>query len=117
MAYSEFGSEGSVSAGSLVDELLESEGGFARGPERALLSALLFDGVQNYMNYCCAPSAAEREKYSEAYSWVNRQRHEYVFSFDSVCEALGIDPNFLRLGLIHAAALHGPDWVRRRRNF
>lgn len=73
--------------------------GYAHGPERGLMSALLFDGVQSYLTYCLSPSMSSRGKYFEAYNWVHHQDAEYIFSFDNVCEALGIDADGLRLGL------------------
>lgn len=73
--------------------------GFATGPERSLLSALLFDGVQSYLAFCLTESAATKVKYQEAYHWVHQKDPEYVFSFDNVCEALGVCPDGLRLGL------------------
>ena len=101
MAFSEYGSEGSVGmygGTSFVDELVQSERGYARGPERTLLSALLFDGVQNFMNYACAANAKQKHKYSEAFNWVQNKKNDYIFSFDNVCEALGLNPEWVRLG-------------------
>jgi len=101
----------------IVDEILESERGYARGPERALLSALLFDGIQSYMSYACAHSSACKERYREAYSWVHSPGTEYVFSFESVCDALGIEPEYLRLGLANACNSQTFEWKRQRRKF
>ena len=91
--------------------------GYARGPERALMSALLFDGLQSYVSYVVAGTERVRSKYREAFNWVNKRGSEYVFSFDSVCEALGIDPDFLRYGLLNACNSRLFDWGRSRRNF
>lgn len=101
----------------LVDDLLESHRGYARGPERALLAALLFDGVQAYMNYVFAESSEHRKRYSEAYRWVHHSDKSYVFSFENVCEALGIDCEYLRLGLTNAANSQSYEWKRARRHF
>ncbi len=82
----------------------DSEGGYATGAERALLSALLFDGLQSYVRYLSAETLSERSDYSEAYRWVHKADEEdYVFSFESVCDALGINPEYLRLGLANAS--------------
>jgi len=100
----------------IAEHLIDSERGFARGPERALMSALLFDGVQAYINYAGANSEAARLKYREAFSWVNRVGEDYVFSFDCVCEALGIDPQYLRLGLLNACSSPEHHCKRTRRS-
>ena len=97
----------------LVDEILDGEAGYARGPERSLMSALLFDGVMGYMSYCVGSGAKGR--YIEAFTWVNTKDSEYVFSFENVCEGLGIDPSSLRLGLINAANSKKGTWTRSRR--
>lgn len=101
----------------LVDHAYDSERGFARGPVRALMAALLFDGIVAYMNYECFPSAKSRERYKEAVQWVHSEEREYVFSFDNVCEGLGINSEHLRLGLINAVNSKGGEWKKARRNF
>ena len=75
------------------------DGGYATGPERHLMSAVLFDGVQAYLSFCLCGVDTSKTKYQEAYFWVHNKDPEYVFSFDNVCDALGVDPNGLRLGL------------------
>ncbi len=87
----------------VVDELVDQDKGYAVGPERALLSALLFDGIQSFIAYALAKTFKERSSYVEAHRWVMNRSKEYVFSFDNVCEALGIHPDYLRYGLVNAS--------------
>ena len=102
----------------LVDEILDDQRGYAKGPERALMSALLFDGIQSYMNYACASTIRSRGKYKEAFNWVhNKANTDYIFSFNNVCEALGIDAEYLRLGMANACNSQTFEWKRSRRNF
>ncbi|MBX7139273.1 MAG: hypothetical protein K1X83_14960 [Oligoflexia bacterium] len=98
----------------VVDEIIQSDRGYARGPERALMSALLFDGVQAYLNFVSATPFREIKRQQEAYNWIHKRGTEYIFSFDSVCEALGIDPDYLRLGLINAVRSRGSRKKARR---
>jgi hypothetical protein len=91
--------------------------GFAEGPERNLLTALLFDGIQSYMAYFFAKGASAKTKYREAYSWIHKRGDDYVFSFENVCEALGIDPEYLRLGIANACATQAYGRTRSRRRF
>ncbi|NDC38489.1 MAG: hypothetical protein EBZ48_10610 [Proteobacteria bacterium] len=116
MSYSELGGP---SAGTImVDELVESsEEGFAKGPERTLLAAVLFDGLQAYMSYVCAKGREARKRYREAFNWVNSKDDQYIFSFENVCEGLGINPQFLRVGLSNACASQVVDRKRSRRHF
>ena len=107
-----------ITASILVsDEALEMEKGFARGPERGLLSALLFDGIVDFMNYAYVPTSRTQTRYKEAYHWVNTRGGDYIFSFDNVCEGLGIDPASFRYGLLSVCANRANEWRRARRNF
>jgi hypothetical protein len=87
----------------VVDDLIDANKGYAVGPERALLSALLFDGIQAFIAYALAATAAERNAYAEAHRWVMDRGTEYAFAFNNVCEGLGIHPDYLRFGLVNAS--------------
>jgi hypothetical protein len=87
----------------VLDELVDGLAGYAQGPERALLSALLFDGLQSFIAYALATTPKERTKHAEAFNWVMKSSHDYAFSFENVCEALGIQPEWLRIGLLNAS--------------
>ena len=117
MAYNEFGNGDEQFRGrgvGIAEHLIDSERGYAQGPERALMSALLFDGVQAYMNYATAACDAARNRYREAFNWVNSAGEDYVFSFESVCDALGVDAAYLRLGLLNACNSRPRKWRRGR---
>jgi len=109
----DFGFGGTV----LAEDIVDAGRGYASGPERALMSALLFDGVQAYMTYVCATEKGVRDNYREAYQWITRREKDSVFSFESVCECLGLDPDYIRLGLINATTSRISGWKRSRRNF
>lgn len=81
------------------------------GGERKLMAALLSDGVEAYVS--SVVSGRKRDgKYQEICAWVETKDYAYVFSFDNVCECLGIDPDYLRLGLARYI-----DSVRQDREF
>ena len=98
-----------------VDDIFESVGGYAQGPERALMSALLFDGVMNYLSFVRRKGKGGGKRYREAFNWVHCKQSDYVFSFEGVCEGLGINAQSLRLGLINASNSID-DWKRSRRH-
>jgi len=93
----------------IAEQVMDNSRGYARGPERELMSALLFDGVQAYMS----AKNSHEDRYKEAVSWVHAKCKEYIFSFENVCEGLGVDPEYLRFGLLNAAK--SSEWVRGRR--
>ncbi|MBX7143074.1 MAG: hypothetical protein K1X79_01350 [Oligoflexia bacterium] len=101
----------------VVDELVDTQRGYARGPERALLSALLFDGIQSYMSYVLTRNKPKMSRFAEAYHWVSSHSRDYVFSFECVCEALGIDAEFLRIGLANATHTQREALAKSRRHY
>lgn len=111
-------SKGSYCTIKVVPELLDLvERGYALGPERYLLSALLFDGCQAFINYSLARSEAEKNRYKEAYIWVMDSADDYIFAFESVCLALGVNSDYLRLGLLNLLHSETKDLKKSRRNF
>lgn len=76
--------------------------------EYRLLIAVLEDAVASFQKYQGAKSRRERRLFKEAERWIMvkdnpKARHGDdevpTFSFDYVCEVLGIAPNHLRQGL------------------
>ncbi|MCB0317427.1 MAG: hypothetical protein KDD56_01635 [Bdellovibrionales bacterium] len=112
-----FVESGETRVTNFVEDIVESSSGYAKGPERALMSALLFDGIQACMMYLMSESEKTKSQYREAYCWVHTHGDEYIFSFESACEALGINPEYLRFGLINACNSTSDNWKRGRRNF
>jgi hypothetical protein len=68
-------------------------------PEKKLLLAILEDAIACYQKYIFARDGKGKALFREAESWVGEKGNEAVFSFDSVCEMLGFDPEYLRRGL------------------
>ena len=75
----------------------DGEGGIGGG-ERRLMAALLSDGVEAYIGKVLSQREADPRS-SDIREWVETKDATYVFSFDNVCSCLGIDPDYLRLGL------------------
>ena len=61
-------------------------------------------------------TARHRKQLEEARQWFAAEdESEWIFSFKNICEALGIDPAYLRRGLIRWAATElGSDLPRIR---
>ena len=76
--------------------------------ESRLLIAVLENAVECFQQYVRATGSAERQLFEEAEWWIMGGNEEEdtrldadgpCFSFRYVCEALGIDPDYLRRGL------------------
>ena len=68
-------------------------------PEKKLLLAILEDAIACYQKYIFARDGKGKALFREVESWVEEKGNEAVFAFDSVCEMLGFDPEYLRRGL------------------
>lgn len=68
-------------------------------PEKKLLLAILEDAIACYQKYFFARDIKGKTLFHEAREWVEGPGGIGVFSFDSVCDALGLNPDYLRRGL------------------
>lgn len=68
-------------------------------PEKTLLLAVLEDGVRTFQDNIFAETGKKRVLLDEAREWLFTDGFEHVFSFNSVCTSLGIDPGYIRRGL------------------
>jgi hypothetical protein len=68
-------------------------------PEKSLLAAILEDAVQEYRKYSRAHDANGKKRFREAEEWIMRGGNYWIFSFDNVCDLLGLDPEYVRRGL------------------
>jgi hypothetical protein len=74
----------------------------AGAPERALMQAMLQDAVLCLMRQA-APTNERPQLYAEARAWVESRSRAWVFSFESICDALGISPDYARRRLLAIA--------------
>lgn len=108
----------------LPSQFLDINRAGLRGGERKLMAAILSDGIEAYLHYCTSENPENLA--SDICEWVHKRDTAYVFSFDVVCSSLGIDPEYLRLGLARYLAAYrqkqkeglaasGGVWKRIRR--
>jgi hypothetical protein len=68
-------------------------------PEKTLTFAVLAEAVDTYQRFVFSDSSQGRLLFREAEAWFWGDKPDSVFSFPSICEAFGLDPEFLRRGL------------------
>jgi hypothetical protein len=68
-------------------------------PEKKLMLAILEDAIACYQKYLFARDSKGKALFQEAEEWVEETGGAGVFSFDSVCETLGLNPDYLRRGM------------------
>src|SRR5687767_2677657 len=70
------------------------------GPEGRLLFAILADAISCYQSYLFARKPEERVLFTEAERWIFDDGVEFI-SFGNICDALKINPTYLRRGLLN----------------
>ncbi len=68
--------------------------------EKALMLAVLEDGIRCFQEHLRNPRSNPRLLSQEAEAWIRAIDYEWPFSFNNVCETLGIDPEALRAALL-----------------
>jgi hypothetical protein len=71
----------------------------AIAPVKRLMMAVLEDALRCFQNNSDAKSGPRKRLFAEAEQWLCGEDGDGPFSFDTVCETLGIEPGFLRAGL------------------
>ena len=71
-----------------------------RDGEKRLMLAVLQDAVECYQKYIFARRGKDKHLFSEAEAWILEQDSLSTFSFDNVCDSLGLAPNYVRAGLL-----------------
>jgi len=67
--------------------------------ERKLMLAVLEDAVDCYLKHMHAKSRRRRLLFSQVQIWMNAKNRVGLFSYQTLCESLGIDANALRVEL------------------
>jgi hypothetical protein len=75
-------------------------GGKSLCAEQRLMLAVLVDAINVLQGWNRLNNAHKRRAFVEAGHWVTTRDSSYPFSFDSVCEAINIDAEKLRAGLV-----------------
>ncbi|MCZ6450135.1 MAG: hypothetical protein O6918_04625, partial [Deltaproteobacteria bacterium] len=66
-------------------------------PEKKLMLAVLEDAVACYQMYVSVRDGKGKSLFLEAEEWVlMEQNDDWLFSFGNICEALGLNPQYIR---------------------
>jgi hypothetical protein len=75
-------------------------------PEKALMLAILEDAIRCFQEYFRTTRARPRMLSRQAEQWIRTRDWNWPFSFNNVCEALGIDPDCMRDALLRMKYEH-----------
>ena len=87
--------------------------------EQKLMLAVLEDAVTCFQGYFAARDKKEARLFREAEEWFLQQdKSDWLLPFDNVCETLGLNPDYIREGLLRWRhfRLRERDRVRLRVN-
>ena len=68
-------------------------------PEKRLMLAVLEDAVSDFQKYATATSGRGRRLFANAEVWLRSSADDQPLAFQSICQALALDPSFIRAGL------------------
>ncbi|MBF6568684.1 MAG: hypothetical protein IVW54_07395 [Candidatus Binataceae bacterium] len=68
-------------------------------PVKRLMMAVLEDALRCFQNNSATRSGPRQRLFAEAEEWLCADESDGPFSFNTVCETLGIEPQYLRGGL------------------
>lgn len=69
-------------------------------PEKRLMLAVLEDAVACFQKYIFTGDGKGKVMFCEAEEWIMDENSDRLFSFDNICEALGLNPPYVREGLV-----------------
>ena len=69
-------------------------------PEHGLMVAVLEVALADYQRCWKVHDKKGIERFADAQAWILESNSEWIFSFVNCCEAIGIEPDYLRQGLL-----------------
>ncbi len=73
-------------------------------PSRLLMQAVLEDSIRTFLHQTPARTTRARRIWQEEFTWLTARDRGHPFTFENVCDALGIEPRTLRARVLAAAA-------------
>lgn len=68
-------------------------------PEKRLMLAVLEDAVGTFQKYAWSRERSGQKLFEDAEEWFSDDDHEWPYSFVNICNALGLEAEYLRGGL------------------
>ena len=77
----------------------DSDPGLQNQPEKRLMLAILLDAVECFQKYAPLHRRKPDRLFTATAEWIFEDDYKWPFSFLNICDAVGIDPKYLRSGL------------------
>jgi hypothetical protein len=69
-------------------------------PEKRLMFAVLEDAIRCYQDNYISPRGKKKRHFEEVKEWLLSEDGDWVFSFENVCDVLGVNAAYIRHGLL-----------------
>lgn len=108
------------SLASLMDEIMTPEQFFAYARhsaarwtgEQRLLLAVLEDAISNFLRYKGSRSTRGKRLFREECEWFWSKEKNYLYAFETICDHLHLNPDYLRAGLQKLRLMvHAAPWI------
>jgi hypothetical protein len=67
--------------------------------EQRLLYAVMEDAVEMYVKHAAARLPLHQRLFDDAEAWIESDERGWVYSFEAICDHLGLDVDYVRAGL------------------
>jgi hypothetical protein len=68
--------------------------------EKRLMLAVLEDALRCFQDNVLERNDAKKELFADAEEWFLSEGDDWAFSFENICDALGLNPEYVRAGLL-----------------
>jgi hypothetical protein len=81
----------------VIEQLFKKE---IREGEEGLMLAVLENAIEYFQKYVVGQREREKRLFKEAEEWILEKDSDWFFSFENICETLGLYPDYIRQGLM-----------------
>jgi len=67
--------------------------------EQRLICAVMESAVETYQKHATATLRLHRDLFDEAERWIESQDRSSIYTFETICDYLGLESDYLRRGL------------------
>lgn len=67
--------------------------------EQRLMCAIIQDAVEVYLKHAGATHRVHQQLFADAEQWIEAEDRSWLYSFEAICDHLGLDGAYLRRGL------------------
>jgi hypothetical protein len=67
--------------------------------EQRLMFAVIEDAIDTYRKHAAATRREHRELFEEAERWIASADRSYLYTFETICDYLGLESEYVRRGL------------------